>query len=71
MTDLGKTLILVGLIAVVAGVLLLLFGKIPGMGKLPGDVVVRRENFTFYFPMATSLLISIILSLIMVWINKR
>ncbi len=46
------------------GVILLLSDKIPFPGKLPGDIVVEKRNFTFYFPIATSILISIILSIV-------
>lgn len=69
--DLGKILIFFGLVIVLAGVLLLIFGKIPFLGKLPGDIYVSRKNFTFYFPLATSLLLSLMLSLIArLWLKK-
>ena len=58
----GKVLILVGIVLVVFGVLWLL-GEQVGLGRLPGDIVVRRERYTFYFPLATCLLLSILLSL--------
>jgi len=61
----GKLLIGVGLFIVILGVILLLSPKIPFLGKLPGDIVVQRENFTFYFPLATSFLLSIILTLLL------
>lgn len=69
--DLGKILIFLGLVIILAGVFLLVFGKIPFLGKLPGDIYVSRKNFTFYFPLATSLLLSLILSLIArLWLKK-
>ncbi|AJG40006.1 hypothetical protein TRQ7_00780 [Thermotoga sp. RQ7] len=66
----GKILILMGLILVVFGVLLVLFEKIPFLGKLPGDIVIRRKNFVFYFPLMTSLIISVVISLILYLISR-
>lgn len=71
MGALGKTLILFGVILIGVGALLVVFQKIPFPGKLPGDIYVKRENFTFYFPLATSLLVSIILSVIMWFLSRR
>ena len=69
--DLGKILISLGLAIVLAGALLLIFGKIPFLGKLPGDIYISRKNFTFYFPLATTLLLSLALSLIArLWLKK-
>jgi len=67
---LGKTLILVGVLIVVIGLLLLVAEKIPWVGRLPGDIVIKRERFTFYFPLATSILISIILTLLFTLFRK-
>ncbi|PLV56885.1 DUF2905 domain-containing protein [Thermotoga sp. SG1] len=66
----GKFLILMGLILVVFGILLVLFEKIPFLGKLPGDIVIRRKNFVFYFPLMTSLIISVVISLILYLISR-
>lgn len=66
----GKTLILIGLLLVVLGLVLTFAEKIPWLGRLPGDIVVKRENFTFYFPLATSIIISIILALLF-WLFGR
>ena len=63
MRDLGRLLILFGAILIVAGVLVTAAGKL-GLGKLPGDFVYRRGNFTFYFPLVTSIVLSIVLSLL-------
>ncbi|NWF91666.1 MAG: DUF2905 domain-containing protein [Syntrophaceae bacterium] len=63
MGSLGKMLILVGLFVIGIGLLLLIAEKIPWIGRLPGDIVIRKKNFTFYFPLATSILISILLTL--------
>ena len=70
MSDLARFLIVIGVLLVVVGLALLLLPKIPWLGKLPGDIVIKRENFTFYFPLATSILISVILSLIF-WLFRR
>ena len=67
--DVGKLLILVGVALVLAGALWLLGERI-GLGRLPGDIVVRGERFTFYFPLATCVLLSLLLSLL-VWLVKR
>ncbi len=71
MGDLSRTLILIGSILIVLGVVLSLFGKIPGLGKLPGDIFIKKENFMFYFPLTTSLLISALLSLILYLWNRK
>jgi hypothetical protein len=65
MSGLGKMLIVFGVILAVVGVVLLLAPKIPWLGKLPGDITYRGERFTFYFPLATCILLSVILSLIL------
>jgi hypothetical protein len=70
MQELAKTLIIFGIILVGIGVILAFAGKMPYIGKLPGDIYLHKKNFTFYFPLATSLLISIILSLIL-WLWSR
>jgi hypothetical protein len=59
----SRTLIIFGLVLVAAGLLWPFLSKL-GLGRLPGDIVIERENFTFYWPLATSLLISVVLSLI-------
>jgi len=69
MSDLGKFLVIFGLILVAAGVLLIFFNKIPFLGKLPGDIHIERENFHFFFPLTTSILISIVLTIIFWLIN--
>jgi hypothetical protein len=67
----GKFLILLGIIVAAVGALLLFSGKIPWIGRLPGDIMIQRRNFTFYFPLATSILFSLILTLIFWIIGKR
>ena len=71
MGDIGKALIMVGAVVVVVGLVLVLFGRtnIP-LGRLPGDVLYRRKNTTFYFPLATSILVSVVLSLLFYLIGR-
>ena len=78
---LGKIFIGVGVCVVLAGLLMLVADRIPGVGsilgwfgKLPGDISIRRDNFSFSFPIVTSLLLSVILSLVLyviTWIFRR
>lgn len=70
-SGIGKTLIVFGVILAGLGVLLLFAGKIPFIGKLPGDIYIKKENFSFYFPLTTSILISLILSLILFLWQKK
>lgn len=70
LTGLGKVLIIIGVIFIVAGVVMVYFQKIPFFGKLPGDIFVKKGNSSFYFPIATSILISIVLTLIFYLISK-
>lgn len=65
MSDVGKMLVFIGLLLVALGLLFSLVGKLPWLGNLPGDITIQRGRFTFYFPIATSILISIILSLVL------
>jgi hypothetical protein len=67
---LGKMLILLGVLILIIGLLLLVGEKIPWVGRLPGDIIIRKKNFTFYFPLATSILISIILTLLFALFRK-
>lgn len=68
--QLGKTLIIIGGLVLLAGLLLYFFDRIPLFGKLPGDIVVKKKNFTFYFPLATSILLSLLLTLLLYLINR-
>ena len=62
--SLGRMLIIGGIVIAVVGLLLLLFNRL-GLGRLPGDIFIQRENVTFYFPLVTMLIISILLSVIL------
>ncbi len=64
MQELGKTLIIFGIIFAAVGLFLVFGSKIPFIGKLPGDIYVEKKNLSFYFPITTSILVSIILSII-------
>lgn len=75
---LGRTLILIGGVIVAVGVLLAWASKLPGsgaglgwLGKLPGDIYIKRDNFTFYFPLATSVVISVVVSLLLYLLSRR
>lgn len=68
--DMGKVLIIIGIIILVAGVVIHFSDRIPFLGKLPGDIRVEKENFRFYFPITTSILLSILISLVLYMINK-
>lgn len=65
MSELGKLLIITGLVLAAMGAIFVFGASIPWLGKLPGDIVVQRPNFRFYFPLATCILISIILTLLL------
>ena len=65
MVHLGKALLFFGLLLVFLGLVLSLGAKIPWLGHLPGDIHIQRERFTFYFPLATCLLLSLILTLVL------
>ena len=66
----GRMLIILGGLLILVGLLLNYGGRIPWLGKLPGDIRIERENFSFYFPLATSLLVSLLLSLLF-WLFRR
>ena len=71
MTEFGKVLILVGAVLVVAGVLVVALGRmnVP-LGRLPGDIVYRGKNSTIYFPLATSILVSVVLSIVLYVVGR-
>ncbi len=70
MSQLGKLLIFAGIVMVATGLILVFHSKIPWLGKLPGDIIIRNQNSTFYFPIVTCLIISILISLLFYVIRK-
>lgn len=70
MTGLGKSLIVLGLLIAAIGVVLTFAGRFPWLGRLPGDIYIKRDNFTFYFPLATSILLSLLISLLLWFLRK-
>ena len=71
LSGVGKLLIVLGGLLIIIGAVIVLVGKIPWLGRLPGDIYIERRNFTFAFPLATSILISVILSLVLYLFSKR
>jgi hypothetical protein len=67
----GKFFIILGIIIIAVGTVLLLSGKLHWLGRLPGDILVQKKNFTFYFPLAPSILVSILLTLIFWFFGRR
>lgn len=70
MGGIGKTLIYLGLLLVVVGVLFSLAGKLPWLGHLPGDITIERERYSFYFPLTTCIVISVIISLVLYFFRR-
>ncbi|MGC3948310.1 MAG: DUF2905 domain-containing protein [Chryseolinea sp.] len=66
----GKLLIIVGILCIVVGVFMTYGPKIPFLGKLPGDISVERENFKLYFPITSSIIVSILVSLLLLLLNR-
>jgi hypothetical protein len=71
MNELGRLLLIFGLVLAAAGLLLMFADRIPFLGRLPGDILVKRKNFTFYFPLATMILLSILLTVVLNLISRR
>ena len=70
MNDLGRTLLVIGLAVALVGLVLMLAGRVPGLGRLPGDIYLQRGNWSFYFPLATSIVISVLLTALF-WLFGR
>ena len=66
----GKFLIIFGVVIVAVGLLLLVSPKIPWLGRLPGDILIKRKNFTFYAPIAISVILSIVLTVLINILKK-
>jgi hypothetical protein len=69
--SLGKLLIVFGVVLALVGGVLVLVGKVPFLGRLPGDIVVRREHWSFYFPLTTCIVISVLLTLLFSLFGRR
>ena len=70
MSSLGRMLVLLGLVMVFIGLVLSFADKVPWLGRLPGDIYIKREHFRFYFPITTSLLISVVLTLLLYLLRR-
>ena len=71
MVQFGKLLIIAGIVAIVVGAIFMLSVKVPWIGRLPGDIIVQKKNLTFYFPVATSILVSIVITIIFWLIGRK
>ncbi len=71
MQSLGKMLVVFGGVLFVMGLIFMFGGKISWLGRLPGDIIIRREGFQFYFPVTTSILVSLIISALLYIIGRK
>jgi len=69
--SIGKSLIFFGIVLIVIGSLFVLFGKVPWFGRLPGDIIIKREGLTIYFPVATMVILSLLLTILFNIIGRR
>lgn len=69
-SSLGKILVSIGLLITISGLIIFGLGKVINIGKLPGDIFYQKGNFTFYFPIVTSIVLSIILTIILNFFNR-
>ena len=67
----GKVLVFAGIFLILVGMLVTFSGKIPWLGKLPGDILIQKKDFSLYFPITTSIIISVVISLVLMLIRKR
>ncbi|MBI4353321.1 MAG: DUF2905 domain-containing protein [Candidatus Omnitrophica bacterium] len=68
--EFGKFLILLGVVLTAAGLFVVSGMHLPWLGRLPGDIVIKKENFSFYFPITTCILVSVVLTLLFYWFRK-
>jgi hypothetical protein len=71
MNDVGRALVVMGLVVALVGVVLLVAGRVPWLGRLPGDLYIQRGNWSFYFPLATSIVLSVLLTVVFWLIGRR
>jgi hypothetical protein len=69
--ELGRALVVIGSVIVVVGLVLVFSDRVPFLGRLPGDIIVKRKNFTLYFPIATGLILSLVLTLVLSLWSRR
>lgn len=65
LSGLGKALIIAGIVIAAMGVLMVITPRVPWLGKLPGDIIIKKDNFQFYFPITTCIIISVLLTLLL------
>lgn len=70
-TSVGKTLMLFGVVLVIVGGFFMLSGKMPWLGRLPGDIYIQKKNFTLFFPITTTIVISIVISIIFILLRHK
>lgn len=70
MPDVGRALLLLGVVIALTGLVIMVVGRVPWLGRLPGDIHIQRGSWSFYFPLATSLLVSVLLTLLF-WLFGR
>ena len=70
MGEIARIMILIGAVLILVGLVMLAVPRLPFIGKLPGDIILKKDNYTLYFPLATSIIISVIISLVLYFINK-
>jgi hypothetical protein len=70
MREMAKIIIVIGVVLVITGLTILFLKKLSFLGKLPGDILIKKKNFTFYFPLSTSIVVSVIVCLILYFISK-
>ena len=70
-SGIGRTLVFMGIALIILGAVLIFAQKLPWLGRLPGDICIKKENFTFCFPLSTCIIASIVLSLIFMFLGRR
>jgi hypothetical protein len=70
MSGFGRSLIITGIMLIAVGLIISFAPRLPWLGKLPGDILIRKENFSFYFPLGSCILLSLLLSFIM-WLFRK
>ena len=71
MLQIAKLLVMIGIFLILLGGIIFLFNRLPYLGKLPGDIYIKRDNFVFYFPLATCIILSILFSLVLTFVFRR